>query len=219
MRLACDAVLFDLDGVLVDSAACVERQWRRWAVGRGLDPAPFLQFCHGRRALETIRLAAPELDAEAELASLTTQVERESPAAVPGAAALLAGLPSGTWAVATSGARDVAAERLRGAGLPIPAVLVGAEDVRAGKPDPEVYLTAAARCALRPERCLVIEDAPVGVEAGRRAGMRVIALTTTHRREQLPADAWSATLEGVRLGPGPAGSDAGRLMIETDGSR
>ncbi len=219
MRFACDAVLFDLDGVLVDSAAWVERQWRRWAIGRGLDPGPFLQLCHGRRALETIHLAAPELDAEAELAVLTTHVELESPSAVPGAADLLARLPSRSWAVATSGAKAIAAERLRGAGLPVPAVLVGAEDVRAGKPDPEVYLEAAARCAVRPERCLVIEDAPVGVEAAQRAGMRVIGLTTTHRREQLPADAWSATLEGVRVGPGPAGSDVGRLAIETDASR
>lgn len=187
MRLECAAVLFDLDGVLVDSTACIERQWREWAAARGLDPAPFLRYCHGRRAVETIRLAAPELDAEAEVARFAELAPGEDPVlpAFPGARELLAALPDGARAVVTSGTRKTARRRLAAAGLPVPAVLVAAEDVRHGKPDPECYLTAAGRLGVPPEECVVIEDAPPGIEAARAAGMRVVAVTTTHPAAEL----------------------------------
>jgi sugar-phosphatase len=201
-RFECRAVLFDLDGVLVDSKALVEAQWRHWAEGKGLPAGPFLQVCHGRRAVETIRLAAPQLDAEAEVAAFVPNGANDDPAIKPieGAPHLLQSLPLGSWAVATSGGRAAATERLVTAGLPVPGVLICAEDVLHGKPSPDVYLIAAARLAVSPSDCLVVEDAPAGVEAARAAGMAVVALTTTHGKQELPADAWAASLAQVRLG-------------------
>lgn len=201
-RFECKAILFDLDGVLVDSTSYVEEQWRRWATAKGLRPEPFLRVCHGRRALETIRLAAPELDAEAEVAAFIPDDQGWaglSLGPVKGASALLAQLPPGSWAVATSGIRVVAKDRLERAGLPVPAVLICAEDVLYGKPNPDVYLMAATGLGVRPEDCLVIEDAPAGIEAAKAAGMRVVALTTTHPAGELRADARVATLADVRL--------------------
>jgi sugar-phosphatase len=203
-RFECSAIVFDLDGVLVDSTAFVEQQWRRWASARGLRAEPFLRVCHGRRAVETIRIAAPNLDAEAEVAAFGPA--EESPAGVEaigplaGAARLLAALPLWSWGVATSGPRLAAATRLRRAGLPVPPVLICAEDVTRGKPNPDPYLKAAKDLGTTPADCLVMEDAPAGIEAARAAGMPVIALTTTHRLDQLPADACTRDLAGVHLG-------------------
>ncbi len=198
----CSAVLFDLDGVLVDSAAYVEQEWRRWAGARGLPPEPFLRVCHGRRALETIRIAAPHLDAEAEVRTFLPGEEAgaESIGPLPGAASLLAALPAGSWAVVTSGFRPIATGRLRRAGLPVPAVLVCAEDVARGKPSPDAYLLAARRLGVAPADCLVFEDAPAGIEAARAAGMAVVGLTTTHPVERLMADACAGSLASVHLG-------------------
>lgn len=201
-RFECRAMLFDLDGVLVDSTRHIEQQWRSWALAKGLSPDPFLRVCHGRRALETIQLAAPELDAEAEIAAFRLDPLSEAAGLPPveGAAHLLDLLPSSGWAVATSGPRATAIARLQGAGLPIPPVLVSAEDVVRGKPHPDVYLTAAARLDLTPQDCVVVEDAPAGIEAARAAGMRVLALTTTHPASLLDADAHAASLVSVHLG-------------------
>jgi sugar-phosphatase len=201
-RFECSAVIFDLDGVLVDSAAFVEQQWRRWASARGLRAEPFLRVCHGRRALETIRLAAPHLNAEAEVEAFSpsdeTGVEQIGPLA--GAARLLGTLPAEVWGVATSGSRAAASARLRRAGLPAPRVLVCAEDVARGKPSPDVYLLAATRLETAPAECLVLEDAPAGIQAARAAGMSVVGLTTTHSTDELPADAVADSLAGVHLG-------------------
>jgi sugar-phosphatase len=201
-RFECRAILFDLDGVLVDSTAYIEDQWRRWARAKGLAEEPFLQVCHGRRAVETIRLAAPQLDAEAEVAAFVPDDSGSEPAirALQGAQRLLETLPAGSWAVATSGTRRMATERLQSAGLPIPAVLVCAEDVQQGKPCPDVYLLAAARLGVPPGECLVIEDAPAGIQAARAAGMSVVSLTTTHRCSELPADICTDSLANVHLG-------------------
>jgi sugar-phosphatase len=201
-RFECRAILFDLDGVLVDSTAYIEDQWRRWATAKGLAPEPFLQVCHGRRAVETIRLAAPDLDAEAEVAAFRPEAAgADSPLrAVDGAVRMLRTLPTESWAVATSGPRPMATARLLHAGLPLPSVLVCAEDVLHGKPSPDVYLIAAAALAVAPRDCIVIEDAPPGIEAARAAGMGVIALTTTHRRNELCADACAASLAGIHVG-------------------
>jgi sugar-phosphatase len=202
-RFECRAILFDLDGVLVDSAAYIEEQWRRWAIGKQLPAEPFLRVCHGRRAVETIRLAAPHLDAEAEVAAFRPESSGNMLTIQPieGAARLLEALPADCWAVATSGPRKDAAERLRCAGLPSPQVLICAEDVARGKPNPDVYLNAAASLGVDPADCLVIEDAPAGVQAARAAGMPVIALTTTHGRAELPADAWATSLAPLRIRP------------------
>jgi mannitol-1-/sugar-/sorbitol-6-phosphatase len=201
-RFECSAVVFDLDGVLVDSTGYVEQQWRRWATSKGLPVEPFLRVCHGRRALETIRLAAPHLDAEAEVAAFAPEDGSDGQVLGPveGAPRLLEMLPVGSWAVATSGTRAVATDRLQRAGLPIPGVLICAEDVLRGKPSPDVYLLAAAGLGVVPRDCLVIEDAPAGIEAARAAGMGVVAVTTTHPPGELAADACTASLAGVHLG-------------------
>lgn len=210
-RFECSAILFDLDGVLVDSTAWIERQWRRWCERRGRDASPFLRVCHGRRAIETIRLAAPDLDADAEVARFDPADDRvdEALRPVPGAERVLGALPPGAWGVATSGPRASALARLHHAGLPIPAVLVCAEDVERGKPSPDVYLRAAERLGVEPGRCLVLEDAPAGLEAAATAGMAALGVTTTHPAADLTAAALIADLSRVHLGRierDPAGS-------------
>jgi sugar-phosphatase len=177
-ELACAAVLFDLDGVLVDSAGVVERSWRRWARRHGLVESEVLRLCHGRPSAETIAAAAAHLDATAE----ATWLEQEQAAAATdvtvcsGAGDIVSALPFRSWAVVTSGGRALAESRLIAAGLPLPEVLVTADDVKRGKPDPEGYLAAAERLAVRPDTCVVIEDARPGVLAARAAGCRVIGI-------------------------------------------
>jgi sugar-phosphatase len=204
----CRALLFDLDGVLVDSRSCIELVWHAWATERGLDPAPFLRVAHGRRISETIRLVRPDLDAAAEAAVLDAmeEVETRGLHPVPGAAALVARLSDTQWAVVTSGSRVVATLRVRTAGLPIARVFVTADDVRRGKPDPEGYRLAAGRLGVEAPDCLVIEDSPTGIAAGKAAGMRVIAVPTTHPVDVLVgADVQLDSLAALRVDSGPAG--------------
>ena len=179
--LTCKALLFDLDGVLVDSAECVEGTWRRWALANQLDPDEVISVAHGRRTIETVRLVAPHLAAEDEVARLAAgeSIRTEGVHEIPGARELLASIP-GPWGVVTSGIRSVATLRLRHTRLPAPPVLVCADEITAGKPDPEGYLTAAAQLQVNPGDCIVVEDALPGIEAARRAGMRTIAVLGTH---------------------------------------
>jgi len=176
------AILFDLDGVLVDSTACVERTWRNWAARHDLDPDSVMAVAHGRRTVETVSLVAPHLVVAHEVAALegaesnTTEGIHE----VPGARELLERLPDGAWAIVTSGTRPVATLRIRHTGLPMPRVLVCADEIDRGKPDPEGYLTAAARLGRAPADCVVIEDTPPGLEAARAAGMRSIGIAGTY---------------------------------------
>ena len=187
--LACQALIFDLDGVLVDSIVSVEHTWRVWAARHGLDLDTILRSAHGRRAFDTIRLVAPHLDAAAEVVALSAQEASTTQglSEVPGAHALLAALPPDRWAVVTSGDRAVAEHRLQHVGLPIPMVMVCGDEVSRGKPDPEGYLVAAAKLGIAPGACVVVEDAPSGIDAGRNAGMRVIGVATTHTPEELRA--------------------------------
>ncbi|MDF1502743.1 HAD-IA family hydrolase [Roseisolibacter sp. H3M3-2] len=198
--LACSALLFDLDGVLVDSTACIERTWREWAARHALDADAVLRLAHGRRALETVRRAAPHLDdteVAAEAAALAAHEARETTGVleVPGAAALLRGLPPERWAVVTSGVRAVAEHRLRHVGLPIPPIMVCADEVAHGKPHPEGYLAAAARLGFAAAECVVVEDAPAGLAAARAAGVQALAVATTHA----PADLADARLVAPTL--------------------
>jgi mannitol-1-/sugar-/sorbitol-6-phosphatase len=176
------AILFDLDGVLVDSTECVERSWRNWAARHGLDPDRVLEVAHGRRTMETIPLVAPHLVVADEVASLegaeshTTEGVYE----VPGARALLERLPVDAWAIVTSGVRSVATLRIRHTHLPMPRVLVCADEITRGKPHPEGYLTAADRLGKKPAECMVIEDTPAGLEAARAAGMSSIGIAGTY---------------------------------------
>jgi sugar-phosphatase len=200
--LRCRALLFDLDGVLVDSRACIEQVWREWAAARGRDPLPFIGIAHGRRTSETVRLVAPELDAKAEAAVLDAMeaVETRGLAPFPGAAELARTLPPERWGIVTSGSRPVATLRLGTAGLAAPRVFITADDVRRGKPDPEGYLAAARRLDVPPADCVVVEDSPTGVAAGRAAGMRVVAVPTTYRAEALAeADVRLASLAALRV--------------------
>jgi sugar-phosphatase len=201
-------MLFDLDGVLVDSRRCVELVWSTWAAERGLDPAPFVKVAHGRRISDTIRLVRPDLDAalEAALLDAMEEIETRGLDPVPGAAGLVARLHDAQRAVVTSGSREVATLRLLTVGLPIPDVFITAEDVRRGKPDPEGYRLAAARLGVKPPDCLVLEDSPPGIAAAKAAGMRVIAVSTTHPEAALAdADVRLESLAALRVGAGRTG--------------
>jgi len=175
-------ILFDLDGVLVDSAECVERTWRKWAARHGLDPDRVLQVAHGRRTIETVPLVAPHLVVADEVVALegTESHTTEGVYEVPGARELLERLPADAWAVVTSGVRSVATLRIRHTHLPMPRVLVCADEITRGKPDPEGYLTAAERLGKKPEECVVIEDTPAGLEAARAAGIPSIGVVGTY---------------------------------------
>jgi sugar-phosphatase len=187
MDIQCSAVLFDMDGTLVDSTACVEGLWGTWAAANGVDLEYLLSISHGRRTVDTVREIAPHLDAEAEAKALELleMDARDGIVAVRGALEALQALHPKQWAVVTSAPRALAAIRLRIAGLPVPQLLIGAEDVQRGKPDPEGYLKAAAGLGFAPEDCVVVEDTPAGLNAGRAAGMRVLAITTTYEASYL----------------------------------
>jgi mannitol-1-/sugar-/sorbitol-6-phosphatase len=200
--LSCDAVLFDLDGVLVDSATVVERTWRRWAARHGLDPAHVIRTAHGRRTIETVQFLAPHLAADDEVAALAASESTETDGVyeVLGARELLASLPLRSWAVVTSGIRSVAELRIRHTRLPVPPVLVTADQVRHGKPHPEGFLTAAARLGVDPARCVVVEDTPPGIEAAHAAGMRAVAIASTYDAEALAgAEAVVPALSSLRI--------------------
>jgi mannitol-1-/sugar-/sorbitol-6-phosphatase len=186
----CAAVLFDLDGVLVDSTRSVERQWRLWAEEHNIDPEKILEIAHGRRTVEVIQLLAPHLELETEVRRVEEREadDTDGVAVMPGAARLLKAIPEGLWAVVTSGTTHLATSRLRHANLPVPRVLVSADEVKEGKPHPEPYLMGARLLGKQAGDCLVIEDAPAGIEAAHAAGMKAIGLTSTFSASELHAD-------------------------------
>lgn len=198
-----DAVLLDMDGTLVDSTAVVVQLWRTWAARHGVDPEAILAVSHGRRGDDVLpEFAPPGVDQVAELKWLAARelLVRDGIVAVPGAAALLAALPAERIAVVTSATRELTAVRMQAAGLPVPRILVGADDVARGKPDPEGYHRAARLLGVDPTRCLVVEDASAGLEAGRAVGARVIAVATTLSRDVLDVWDWIPDLEALRIG-------------------
>jgi sugar-phosphatase len=182
MELRCSALLFDLDGVLVDSRAVVERVCGRWALRHGLDPEKVLRIAHGRRSRDTVQALAPHLDQDREVAWLDAAelADVDGLREVPGVRQFLASLPGGSWGVVTSCGLALAKLRLTSVGLPTPEVVVTSEDVPRGKPAPDGYRLGATRLGQDASACLVFEDAPPGIAAGRAAGARVIALRTTH---------------------------------------
>jgi sugar-phosphatase len=209
--LLVQGVLFDLDGVLIDSTAGVTRVWRDWGIRNGLDPALAAHAAHGRRAIDTVRLLAPKLNAETELRDLERREIADSYDVVvfPGAARLLATLPLRRWAIVTSGTRDLACHRLRVAGLLLPEFMITGSDIDRGKPHPEPYLRGAALLGLDPAACVAVEDAPTGIRSASQAGMPVLAVPTTYAVSELAQatallpslDALQATIVGdfVRL--------------------
>ena len=181
------AILLDVDGTLVDSTPAVERTWRTWADARGLDAEEILRQSHGRRSEDTIAALLPLGDRVAGVKDLLALElnDLEGVVALPNAASLLESLPANRWAAVTSGSRELMQRRLSTAGLTLPSVLVTAEDVTAGKPDPEGYLAAAAALGVDAAACLVIEDAPAGIMSGRASGAFVVAVATSHPRQAL----------------------------------
>jgi sugar-phosphatase len=179
-----DAVLFDLDGTLVDSTASVLRNWQRIATMLGREGEDLVGDRHGVPGRQVLRMVEPGLSEERIRELDRALIDGETAdtrdvTATKGAIALLEAIPPERWAIATSAPRRLALARLRAAGLPVPAVLVTADDVRTGKPDPEPFRLAAEYLGRAPERCLVVEDAPAGIEAARAAGCPVLGVLTT----------------------------------------
>ncbi|QJU60817.1 HAD-IA family hydrolase [Sphingomonas sp. AP4-R1] len=184
------AFLFDMDGTILSSIASAERVWMRWAQEHGIDVATLFATMHGVRAIDTVaRHAPPGVDPRAEADRITLMeiedVEGTDP--ITGAAAFLNAIPEGRWAIVTSAPRALALARLRASGLPVPSVLVTAEDVATGKPSPEGYLLGAERLGVAAADCLVFEDAAAGIAAGEAAGATVCVITAC-RTEGAPAD-------------------------------
>jgi len=181
MQIECAALLFDMDGVLINSTPAVARVWRRWAMERGFDPDEVVERAHGRPSLTTVREYLPSADHEAE----NYEVERrevedlEGVVPLPGALDLLSSLPEDRWTIVTSCTRPLAQVRIKAAGLPLPKKLITSNDIVHGKPDPEPYLKAASLLGFAPKDCVVVEDVPAGIRAGKAAGARVIAFKTT----------------------------------------
>ncbi len=179
--IRCRGVLFDLDGVLVDSTPAVSRVWASWAREHGFEPDEVVKKAHGRPSIATIRELLPHGDHAAEDREVEVReiADVEGVIPLPGAMELLQALPLQRWAIVTSCTRPLAGVRIGAAGLPKPKHLVTSSDVRRGKPDPEPYLKGAQLLGVPPSECVVIEDAPAGIRAGKAAGARVLALRTT----------------------------------------
>lgn len=185
--LYCQAILFDLDGTLVESVSFIERLWQDWGIQHGVTPQRMSEVMHGRPAVEIINIVAPHLSIREEVQALETdEISRmEGMRTYAGARELLSSLPPRQWAIVTSGSLRVASARLNYAKLPEPEVFVTADDVKAGKPAPDAYLLAAQRLHIEPSDCVVVEDAPAGIRAGKAAGMKVIGIASSHSKEEL----------------------------------
>jgi sugar-phosphatase len=209
--VSASAVLLDMDGVLVDSTGLVEKHWSQWAERRGLDTAAVLRFAHGSPSREVIARFVPAEDVAVEAAWVEGLALRPTDeVALPGAYAVLAQrvLPV---AVVTSATHAVAHLRLTRAGLPVPAVLIGADDVARGKPDPLPYLRAAQLLNVAVSECVAVEDTPVGLASIRAAGAKPLALMTTHRPDELSdALALLVDLQALRVLPTGVGWTARR---------
>lgn len=186
-QVHCAALLFDMDGVLINSTPAVARVWSHWAVERGFDPVEVVGRAHGRPSLTTVREYLPHADHELE----NREVERreiedvEGVLQLPGVSELLAGLPEDRWTIVTSCTRRLAEVRIRAAGLPLPPKMVTSNDITHGKPHPDPYLKGASILGFPAEDCIVVEDAPAGVRSGKAAGARVIGLKTTVQEAEL----------------------------------
>jgi sugar-phosphatase len=214
--LPCRGILFDCDGVLVDSDASVMSAWGRWAVELGLDPDDVLPIVHGRRSEDTIAQLLPAAERAAGV-DLIDRLELDDAAtvrAIPGALELVASMPADSWAVVTSGTYALATARLRAAGFELPHVLITADDVRRGKPDPEGYLAAAERLGLAPADAIVLEDAQAGIDAARAAGGSAVVGVG---RPELDADALVRDLTEVRWSD--RGLVVGVAASQDDGQR
>ncbi|WP_348944574.1 HAD-IA family hydrolase [Chitinibacter sp. FCG-7] len=180
MSIAVKGLLFDMDGTLVDSRSCIELLWRNWALRHKLDFADIQAVMHGRRGIETIQIVAPHLDAQSEVELLLAEeaLMLEGIVAIAGAHELLSSLAPHQWAVVTSAPRDLALAKLAFAGLPLPQHIVGADDVKDGKPHPAPFQMGAAKLGLSADQCLAFEDASAGIRSAHAAGAAVCLVTS-----------------------------------------
>jgi mannitol-1-/sugar-/sorbitol-6-phosphatase len=201
-------ILFDMDGVLISSIGSVRRCWRRWAKMYGVPNAEEYEVPHGVRAIDIVKSLRPDIDPHEGLRAIE-DMEVQDVAdlqVLPGVRTLLAGLPLERWAIVTSSTRRLLLARLKAAGLPVPERIISADDVERGKPDPEPYRRGAGLIGLRPEDCVVVEDAPSGVGAGKAAGCRVLGVLGTHSGAELHEADWVVgSLEGLAVRVGTEG--------------
>ncbi len=197
-----DALLFDMDGTILTSTAATERAWSAWARRVGAPVAEVLASMHGRRAVDVVAQFLPDgTDIAAEVGWLDAREidDLDGISEIAGAGALLSSLPRDRWAVVTSANRDLAAARIRTAGLPWPDVLISSDDVRSGKPDPEGYRKGAAALGVDPARCVVFEDAAAGIRAGLAAGAEVVRVGYAGHGDRLPVRAILPGYAGARV--------------------
>lgn len=194
-----EAVLFDMDGTIVDSSIPVEKAWRIWAESHGVDFGRVMAVMHGRRAIETMQMLAPGLPQPETVERFLEReaLDFEGIVEIPGAGAFIASLPAGRWGVVTSAVQSMARSRIRAAGLPDPRVLVSADMVGNGKPHPEGFLRAAELLGVEPTKCLAFEDAPAGIEAAKAAGMIVVGVETNYTRAELGVERAIADFRAV----------------------
>lgn len=218
VEISCEGLLFDLDGVLVDSNPAVERVWTKWALAHGLDPEETVRLAHGRPSVETVRDILPDADFELENeVILRGEIEdTDGVVAMPGSREFLSLIPVERWAIVTSCDRQLAEVRLRAAALPIPKKMITCNDVRNGKPNPEPYSKGAALLGFPAGKCVVFEDAPAGIRAGKGAGAIVIAFPTTSAESELEAAGADWVLpgySGLSLVDSDHGSNALKLQL------
>ncbi len=201
MKITCKAILFDMDGTLVDSTAIVERAWAWWAKRHQLPRETILRFSHGRPTVNTFEHFLPGVDHTSELAEMLAfeETELDGICAVPGAQLVVQAAQLGTWAVVTSAPETLAVTRIIAAGLPVPKVLISIDQIHHGKPDPEGFLLAAEKLGVHPKDCLVFEDTRPGIEAGLNAGMQVVGLLTTMAADALAHHSLTKDFRDVRV--------------------
>jgi mannitol-1-/sugar-/sorbitol-6-phosphatase len=219
LPIPCRALLFDLDGVLVDSTPAVTRVWTSWALKHGFDPEEVVRMAHGRTSLSTIIELLPNGDHTAEDRDVERREIEDLGGVIPlpGALELLHTLPSHRWAVVTSGTRPLAEARIRAAELPLPNHFITASDVKRSKPDPEPYLLGAKSVGFAPRECLVIEDAPAGIRSAKSAGSKVIALRTTAPDAELAAAGADYIIQDLRTLIVARSADDDPLLLTLDG--
>jgi sugar-phosphatase len=212
----CQAVLFDLDGVLVDSTPCVTRVWTEWALRHSLDPEYVVHVAHGQKAVETVSKVAPQLDAEREFRIIERMEldDTDGLRLLPGARELLSAIPRNRYTIVTSGTRRLATKRLETVGLRVPSNMISADDVANGKPHPEPYLDGAAVVGVLARDCLIFEDAPSGIRSAQAAGATAIGVATTYTAEEIAfAGVVISSLAAVRM---CEVNDLGLLTLEID---
>ncbi|QLI80202.1 HAD-IA family hydrolase [Chitinibacter fontanus] len=192
MSIAVKGLLFDMDGTLVDSRSCIELLWRNWASRHNLNFAEIQAVMHGRRGIETIQIVAPHLDAQTEVELLLAEeaLMLEGIVAIEGAQELLSSLDPNQWAVVTSAPRDLALAKLAFAGLPLPTHIVGADDVKDGKPHPAPFQMGAAKLGLTADQCLAFEDASAGIQSAHSAGAQVCLVSAAGGKDTTGLAQW-----------------------------